>query len=158
MNLNESEITKIQTLIHGQESKVVLVDKQEYEELKRDIKEMRVDIAEMKGARTMPTTPAANQNRSKLFPHVDPTTIAQPEPPSAPRSSYFTANMQPPIDPITSWTPIEHTTPVREQALPYRQRLIGNNSGCAIECWICKCYRRVGQPNDMKLSHVGEIA
>ena len=56
--------------------------------------------------------------------------------------------MQPPIDPITSWTPIEHTTPVREQPLPYGQRLIVNNSGCAIEYWIRKCYWRIGQPNE----------
>ena len=147
MNQNKSDLTKIQTLIHGQESNVILVDKQEYKELKHDMKEMQVDIAAMKGAQSIPITPAATPSCSKLFPHVDPTNIAPPEPPSAPRSSYFPANMQPPIDPMTTCTPIDHTTPVREQLLPYGQRLIVNNSGCAIECWIRKCYRRIGQPN-----------
>ena len=68
MNQNESDLTKIQTLIHGQESKLILVNKQEYVELKRDVKEMRANIADIKGARTMPTTPAATPTCSKIFP------------------------------------------------------------------------------------------
>ena len=127
INQKESDITKIQTLIQGQGLDVVLVTKLEYEELKGDIQEMRAGIAEMKGAQNIPAT--ATPTGSKLFLHVDPTTIAPPEPPLALRS-YFLASMQPPIDPIASQTPIKHTTWVREQPLPYGQHLIVNNSGC----------------------------
>ena len=145
MNQNKSDLTTIQKLIHGQESKVILIDKQNYEDLKRDMKEMRAGIAALKGAQPLP--PASTC--SKLFPDVDLSTITPPEPSPTPQSSYFSTNIQPPIDPMISRTPTaEHTTPVKEQPLPYGQRLIVNSNDCAIECWICKCYRRFGQPNE----------
>ena len=135
MNQNKSDLTTTQKVIHGQESKVILIDKQEYEDLKRDMKEMRADITALKGAQSPP--PAST--RSKLFPHVNLTTIAPPEPSPTSRSSYFSTNIQPPIDPMISRTPTaEHTTPVKEQPLPYRQCLIVNSNCCAIECWIGK--------------------
>ena len=109
------------------------------------MKKMRADITAMKGARPTPPAPTC----SKLFPHVDPATIALPELSRTPWSSYFPANIQPPIDPMISWRPTaEHTTLIQEELLLYGQRLIVNSNGCAIECCIRKCYRRIGQPNE----------
>ena len=148
VNQTESEISVLQRLVTGTDSNTILVDKQEYEELQRDMKEMKADIVAIKGAHLKPP---ATPPRHKLFPHVDPSTIAQAAPSPTPRSSHFPVTPQPPVnDPPLSRmpTPGENTIPVREQLLPYGQRLIVNNSGCATECWIRKCYQRIGQPNE----------
>ena len=145
MNQNEADLTKIRALTHGQNSTSIIIDKQEYDELKRDITDMRADIAALKEGRLPPITPAGGTpSRSKLFPNVDPTKIASTEIPSATRSSHFPPNVQPSTDPMTTCTPTE----AREQPLPYGQRLIVNNSGCAIECWLRKCYQRIGYPHE----------
>ena len=146
MNRNESDITKVENLINGQDTNNITIDKQEYEGMRRDIQELRADLNALKGHHQ---APAVTPNRSKLFPHVDPSTIAPPEPSSAPRSSYFpTKAPTSAVDPSILRTPLEHATPNQEQTLPYGQRLIVNNSGCAIECWIRKCYKRMGQPHE----------